>query len=297
MFWTGRQEGETAPLHRPSRVHETRSAAASDRRSWGVAFDDPDRVRRYRFVTEELSLVQPTFNRLVNRPLLHRLPRGLAPNHITLLGHAAALLGAAALVALSPAQPRLAALAAALLTFAYCVADSVDGMQARRKGAATPLGDFLDHGLDALPGFLLPLAAIAAYGGTPAQAVALVCAYALGWWANNLGRLRTGVLVLPRIGAMEANFLLVLAHLATAVAGPGIWEPGPWGISAMDGLVALGVTGFLDVARRELPRAGRAALRAAGLCADLGLLLAWLALLGGRRGSAPPPSWRRLRWA
>lgn len=242
---------------------------------FAVDFDDQERVHHYRFVTDERSLVQPVFNRFINLPLLARIPRSLAPNVITLLGHAAALAAFAVLAGLSDGAPRTAALAAAVCLFVYCVADSVDGLHARRIGASSPLGDFLDHGLDALAGFTVPLGAIIAYGGTPTQSSLMMAAFALGWWSNNLSRVRSGVLVLPPIGAMEANFLVIALHLLTVVFGPAIWQAPMWGVTPLDVLVVIGVLGFLDVARTELPRARREAWPIAGMALNVALAGLW----------------------
>ena len=49
-------------------------------------------------------------------------------------------------------------MAAALGLFAYQSLDSIDGKQARRTGCASPLGELMDHGCDAISIIVVALA-------------------------------------------------------------------------------------------------------------------------------------------
>jgi hypothetical protein len=106
----------------------------------------PERVHRYRFDVDDRSLLQPAFDRLIIWPLLARLPARLAPNALTLLGHAVWQLAFLWLVlGQSPGAGRTAAGAdaawlAVVALALYALTDSLDGQQARAHGTATPLG-------------------------------------------------------------------------------------------------------------------------------------------------------------
>lgn len=79
------------------------------------------------------------------------LPDFLHPNTVTMLGFVPALLWF--LVFLSRSSAELSEcwfIGAALLMFFYQTMDCLDGIQARRLGLSSPLGQLFDHGLDAI---------------------------------------------------------------------------------------------------------------------------------------------------
>ena len=61
------------------------------------------------------------------------------------------------IVARSFSLPASALFAAAALAWSYRTLDDIDGPHARRTGASGPLGEMLDHGIDAHAVYLLPL--------------------------------------------------------------------------------------------------------------------------------------------
>ncbi|MEW5850574.1 MAG: CDP-alcohol phosphatidyltransferase family protein [Myxococcota bacterium] len=245
-----------------------------------VDFEVPERIHRYRFSCEDRSLVQAPFDRLINRPLLSRTPRELNPNVLTFTGHAAAvfvflLLAAITNAAISDVTLRLVALCSALLLFLYCITDSMDGLQARRIGVSNPLGDFYDHGLDAFAGFSIPLGGFAAYGATANECMVLAVAFSLGWWSNNLDRRRTNSLVLPPFGAMEGNFLAIVVHLATVVAGGALWRARVGSVGAADVLTVVAALGYAAVGVEALVKVGRERRNVLGIGVNVALVCAW----------------------
>ena len=255
--------------------------------------EDPERVYHYDFELDERSLIQPPFNRWVNLPLLARLPDTIAPNVYTFLGHGCSLAAFAMLMAAPPAgleglAARAISALAALLLFVYCVTDSIDGLHARAIGVANPLGDFYDHGLDTLAGFMIPLGGMVAYGARPVTSLALVGAFALGWWANNLERRRAGPLTLPPFGAMEGNFVAIAIHLGAAAAGPELWQLRAGPLALIDWIGAGACLGFAAVALPALIAVGRDRARALPVLVDLAACaLAWT----GARRAGLDPSW------
>ena len=55
--------------------------------------------------------------------------------------------------------PRWAYLLCAIGIFVYQTLDGIDGPQARRTGTSSPLGEYFDHGCDAIATFLYSAAA------------------------------------------------------------------------------------------------------------------------------------------
>jgi phosphatidylglycerophosphate synthase len=212
----------------------------------------PGRVHRYRFDFEDRSLLQPVFDRLIIRPLLARLPAGLAPNALTLLGHAAWQLVFLWLVlAQSPGAGRTAAGAGAawlavIALALHALTDSLDGQQARAHGTATPLGDFYDHWLDALTGVTVPLAILVFCGPAPTLAVVVLTLNALAWHANTLERLAEGRLMIPPVGALEGAAMALVLMLATGLAGPAFWTAALFGFGTLE--IAAGLAGLAYLA-------------------------------------------------
>ena len=84
------------------------------------------------------------------------LPHTLSPNAITLFGFCLHICSTLLLAMSSPeneTQWRVVLFIDALLSFAYVIADSLDGKQARRLKQSSPLGQLLDHGCDSLNAF------------------------------------------------------------------------------------------------------------------------------------------------
>lgn len=83
------------------------------------------------------------------KPFSEFLPRWLAPNALTLIGMSVVVSSAALLVVCSPSlvstTPAWGELLTAFLLIVYQTCDACDGLQARRTGASSPLGELLDR--------------------------------------------------------------------------------------------------------------------------------------------------------
>lgn len=89
----------------------------------------------------------------VCRPSLEYVPRSVAPNTISLANAVVCWLmfaGAALAPGLSPLTRLVVLVFTGILVFASMVLDCWDGMQARRTGRTSKLGELLDHWLDAI---------------------------------------------------------------------------------------------------------------------------------------------------
>mmetsp|Transcript_94555 Transcript_94555/g.267121 ORF Transcript_94555/g.267121 Transcript_94555/m.267121 type:complete len:413 (-) Transcript_94555:45-1283(-) len=164
-------------------------------------------------------------------PLGQRLPAWLAPNAITLLGASGAMASGLLLWAFCPTieggAPRWAELLAGLLVLFYQTCDAVDGLQARRTGACSPLGELLDHGCDGtcLTAFTIGYCISQQCGLGVLTSSALVVSW-LPWWlaqweAYHTGIVRTGGEV---FGITEIEFVVAFIHFVTAAVGPDVWK-------------------------------------------------------------------------
>ncbi|HVY47299.1 MAG TPA: CDP-alcohol phosphatidyltransferase family protein, partial [Minicystis sp.] len=175
------------------------------------------------YKVEDRSILLPHYQRFLVKPFLPLLPARLNPNAITHAGHLLNLAAAALLVALWPHRGAPLALAA-LLLHAYCWCDNADGAHARRTNQCSPLGEFLDHGLDQLNTVYIGYLTAYALGVSPIWWVALTLlipgAAVFTYWEQA----STGVMRLGRMNQVESVFVLSGALLAAAAWGVDVFE-------------------------------------------------------------------------
>src|SRR4051794_25412101 len=115
---------------------------------------------------EDRSILLPYYQRFLVKPLLPFLPASLNPNTITHAGHLLNLAASVLLIAMWPKRGWPLIVAAVLLHL-YVWCDNADGMHARRTNQCSPLGEFLDHGLDQLNTVYIGFLSAFAVGVTP----------------------------------------------------------------------------------------------------------------------------------
>lgn len=109
-------------------------------------------LKNYKYEGVDKSLTSKYFMNSFHTKLLIFVPIWMAPNVLTLFGFMCAvssfLLTLCTDYMLSNQKYRIVFLINAFLIFAYQAFDSMDGKQARRLGASSPLGQLFDHGCD-----------------------------------------------------------------------------------------------------------------------------------------------------
>lgn len=156
-----------------------------------------------------------------------------APNLITLVGTCCLALGCGVALWYSPTLsgplPPWTCWLQAACVFAYSTLDAIDGKQARRTGASSPLGQLFDHGCDALGCTLimLPFCALLELGLTAATCcmlVAVIAPFFLAQWEEyHTHSIRTFV---GYIGVTEAQYILVACHFASGFVSDtsALWQ-------------------------------------------------------------------------
>lgn len=172
----------------------------------------------YQYLCEDRSVLYPILKKHVWAPALPHLPEWLSPNTMTLVGSLFAWMGLAVLLVLQP-EDSTWFLVPAALNFLYLTLDNMDGMQARRSGRSSPLGEFLDHWLDAFNTGLMVFGYAVAMR-TPAwfgvMMLALVCtAYFSCFWEQQV----TGRLHFGRAGSIEGIMYIVGMYVLVAAFG------------------------------------------------------------------------------
>ncbi|GMF65341.1 unnamed protein product [Phytophthora lilii] len=155
----------------------------------------------------------------------------------------------------------------ALGLFFYQTMDALDGKQARRTGASSPLGQLFDHGCDAVCTVFNVLSAAATcqvgVGLRPYIALSSVSiAFYLAQWEEY----HTGVMSCGNgfYGVTEGQLTLVAVHLAAAFFGAGFWTAGlpfetPFPVSMTDVLIGALVASNVLLAYGNISNVLRAA--------------------------------------
>uniref|UniRef100_A0AAV1TZ26 Uncharacterized protein n=1 Tax=Peronospora matthiolae TaxID=2874970 RepID=A0AAV1TZ26_9STRA len=158
------------------------------------------------------------------------LPIWKAPNLVTMIGTGAMMLTTVVQLYYAPhfseICPTWVYVLSALGLFFYQTMDALDGKQARRTGASSPLGQLFDHGCDALCTVFNVLSAAATCQAGPGLlayiALSSVCVtfYLAQWQEYHTGVMNCGN---GFFGVTEGQLTLVAVHLAAAFFGAGFW--------------------------------------------------------------------------
>jgi phosphatidylglycerophosphate synthase len=174
----------------------------------------PSGTLEYR--VEDRSILLPFYKRALIEPLLPYIPARVSPNAITHAGHAANLAAVALLLGTGAARGWPFVAAAALMHLqVWC--DNADGGHARRTDQCSPLGEFLDHGLDVLNVIYIGILTCVALGVTP------------GWWVALTLVVPTAVSVTYWEQAVTGTFRLgLLNQIESAVVLTGVLFASAW---------------------------------------------------------------------
>lgn len=159
--------------------------------------------------------------------LTEALPRWLAPNLVTFLGFAPLVVGYAcawnSVPYFNEAPSRALAFYLAAALFFYQTMDCMDGKQARRLGASSPLGQLFDHGCDGL-GLLChhSVTGMVLLPGSSPWTLWGLCGLQTTFFLAQWMEYHTGVLntAMGAFGVTETEFSLVFTLIFAGVMGP-----------------------------------------------------------------------------
>src|SRR5688572_26784501 len=97
---------------------------------------------------QDQSILLPPLKRFIWGRIIPLIPDHFSANTLTILGTVLSAVAFAITVFVPATQ--LSCAVVGTLIFAYLTLDNIDGAHARRTGTSSPLGEFLDHWLDAL---------------------------------------------------------------------------------------------------------------------------------------------------
>lgn len=113
----------------------------------------------------------------------------------------------------------------------YSTLDNVDGKQARKIGAASPLGLVFDHGCDGLAAGLIGALAVQLLGFPALQGCTLALLFCAAFYAKTAEHTATGRLELGRVNAVDEGLpLLALLCAFSAPLARGLQRPAALGL-------------------------------------------------------------------
>jgi phosphatidylglycerophosphate synthase len=212
------------------------------------------------YKADDRSLLLPYYKRFCVDPFLPLIPARMHPNTITHLGHLFMAIGAAVLLIARPTGGWLFAVTFALL-WLYVFCDNADGAHARRTKQTSPLGEFLDHGLDLFNCVYIGAASAYSIGADDRTWILMgfmvpaACA-AVYWEQANTGIFRTGLCSQIESSALFSSALIINTfYNYTFFTKPIVWgiclrdvimvytfSSVIWGI--VRGIYVVGITGL-----------------------------------------------------
>ena len=201
---------------------------------------------QYQYAGQDLSLLYKyVLSPLATFCVTYGTPKSVAPNVITFTGllfmicaycimwyHAPLLFAPTDNDAHDDILPRYVFLCNAVAILLYQTLDNMDGKQARRISASSPLGLFFDHGCDAINSVFGSANWIIALGLSTNDSihafVMLMGPYAL-FYFSTWEEYYTGELIMPIVnGPNEGLFGAVAVSLISYYYGPSYWHQHDW---------------------------------------------------------------------
>lgn len=251
----------------------------------------PASPQEYVYRCQDGSRLAAWISRVVAPSLQARIPSGITANHVTVIGTLLLWVAVAAMLGAPPARRPLLALPALGVMWLYCVLDHVDGLHARLRRTSSPLGEYLDHALDAwnVAGVIAIIAAVAGPAVAPFSIAAMLAAGGLAAAATWLEQRESGEIHLGRIGPVEGVFVAGLYLASWAVPVVREW----WstklgaGFTRADAALLIGGAGTLASAVSY----GRDVQRLRGRLIALSLQVAAVVAAGGLQWLSWPVVW------
>jgi phosphatidylglycerophosphate synthase len=194
-------------------------------------YSDPDRPKSYSYTSVNKGLFDKYIMGRVSLAAIKLLPRGIPPNAISIVGScfcwiAFLILSGLAfgpLESLAPRAPWIFAILGVLIML-YQLFDNLDGLQARRIGCSGPLGEFIDHWLDSLNAFMLPLGIALAFPSIPPIAAAVSAfIFAIADWLCGRSILERGFIEFGKLGGEEGLCIIYLFFFSVCTLGYNFW--------------------------------------------------------------------------
>ena len=174
-------------------------------------------MRPYQYRCHDFSLLTPSFKQWIVAPLIRLVPWAVPANIITFVSNA--FVYVCLYLALNPRIfGKFTPLLISLGLILYLIGDHLDGMQAKRTGTGSALGEFCDHYLDAFNNGIIMFTMVVVFGISHKPVIASVIV--ISYWAHMAvfyEQFKTGWLTFESIGSLEGVLLSALLILLSAV--------------------------------------------------------------------------------
>ena len=178
-------------------------------------------MEKYSYSAEDNSLLTPPIYKFFVYPLINVLPKSIPANIITICSNSLVLISFLIAYTNYLKGTMVCLWLIPLLCFAYIVGDCSDGIQARRTGTGSALGEYLDHFLDSFVTGLLTGILMLTFRTT--NTVLLFCVYQflyIGQIGTFWERLKNGVMRFSKISTSEGT--MAIAIMAALYSFPAV---------------------------------------------------------------------------
>lgn len=196
-------------------------------------------ARNHKYSGSDDSLLVNYLMKYVWNWMVELFPMWLAPNVITLLGFLLEVASFSVSIVYSKCMtkevPDWVCILDGVCLLVYQTLDNLDGKQARRTGSSSALGQFFDHGCDAITGVmeLVKLSIVLQYGPTLKTFILIFC-MSIGFFSTSWEELVThkfylGYLNGPDEGLFLIGWVQIFAGIfpgVVAIAHHVFWEVG-----------------------------------------------------------------------
>ncbi|CAO3597239.1 unnamed protein product [Absidia cylindrospora] len=189
-----------------------------------------ENLKYYKYAAVDKSFTTKYILRHYWNAAIELFPMWIAPNLITLTGLIFMMVNVIFAAVFNPDMdgegPRWMYFSFAAGLWLYSTFDNVDGKQARRTGTSSPLGELVDHGIDALNCSMAAVLQAAGIGlGHSVAAVALYAIAMLGFYLSTAEEYHTGVLYLGYVNApTEGVILTCTLFIISGIYGPSVYH-------------------------------------------------------------------------
>lgn len=237
-------------------------------------------IPRYEYRCRDNSILMDPFKRFIVKPILHFIPRWIPANILSIIANGFLFIALYRALTHSPTDA-FDFMFTALCLFLYVLGDHLDGMQAKLTNTSSPLGEFCDHGLDAVNTGILVFLVFQLYDiQAPWIAAVTIASAYLAHASIFFEQYRTGWLIFEQIGSLEGVTLVILVLIAGCISPvrSALTHPMEIGLSPITLMMLSSVLGSMVTWGRILRRLNSVTLRYSIYCGIIILIAVFSAL-------------------
>ncbi len=175
-------------------------------------------IPEYQYRIHDHSVITPVFKKWIVAPLFRLMPWSIPANVITIVFNISMYIALYMALTEWPANRTLRFISISLLVLCYAIGDHMDGMQAKRTGTSSALGELCDHYLDIFNnGILLYVVCLSFRIQQPHLVAFFLTASYLAHATMFYEQFSTKWLYFEKIGSLESLLILVCCLLAASI--------------------------------------------------------------------------------